>query len=148
MRAPPMSALDTLRGDLVNRIDQRAVAARFMVIPERQVLRHIPRRLGANRALDDAVKCICNASSAPLSKPGPMYSDALYSLQKALDHSEQSMSTETLGAATLLQMFEHSVDHAEFRWMVHANGVINMLRLRGVRIPMGERVILTACCLR
>jgi hypothetical protein len=92
-----------------------------MVIPEQQVLQHIPRRMGNNRALDDAVKCICSNGST---KPGPVYSEALVSLQKALNHSGEAVASETLGAAILLQMFEHSVDHAEFRWVVHANGVI------------------------
>lgn len=100
----------------------------FQVIPEHQILQHIPRRLGSNRALDDAVKCVCSDGSL---KPGQIYNNALNSLQKALSHSEQSISSETLGAATLLQMFEHSVDHAEYRWIVHANGVINMIKLRG-----------------
>jgi hypothetical protein len=104
------------------------VAARFMVIPEQQVLQHLPRRLGSNRALDDAVKCICSNGST---KPGPVYSEALASLQKALNHSDQATTSETLAAAILLQMFEHSVEHAEFRWLVHANGVISMIQQRG-----------------
>jgi hypothetical protein len=63
--------------------------------------------------------------------PRSLYSDALSSLQQALNDTEQSVSSETLGAAVLLQMFEHSVDHAESRWLIHANGVITMLQLRG-----------------
>jgi hypothetical protein len=105
-----------------------------MVIPETQLLQHIPRRLGINRALDNAVKCICSANSTSLhgsSKPGPIYSEALNSLQQALNDADKSLSSETLGAAILLQMFEHSVDHSEFRWVVHANGVINIIQLRG-----------------
>ena len=134
VRAPSLDAIESLRGDFVARLIQKTIAARFMVIPETQLLQHIPRRLGSNRALDNAVKCICSANSTSLdgsSKAGPIYSEALSSLQQALNDANQSLSSETLGAAILLQMFEHSVDHSEFRWVVHANGVINIILLRG-----------------
>lgn len=134
VRGPSPDALESLRGDFVARLIHKTVAARFMVIPETQLLQHIPRRLGRSRALDNAVKCICNANSHSAdsaSRAGPMYSEALNSLQQALNDTDHSLSSETLGAAILLQMFEHSIDHSEFRWVVHANGVINIIQLRG-----------------
>ena len=134
VRAPSLGAIESLRGDFVARIIHKAVAARLMVIPETSILQHIPRRLGSNRALDNAVRCICSTNSTRkdgASNAGPVYSQALSSLQQALSDADQSLTSETLGAAILLQMFEHSVDHSEYRWVVHANGVINIIQLRG-----------------
>ena len=121
----PISGADTLRNKLVFRITHRAVAARFVVLPEHQLLQHIPRRLGHNRALDDAVQCICTTPSRSTPETTPaipekQYGEALHSLQRALGNSNVASASETLGAAILLQMFEHSVDHSEFRWVVHA----------------------------
>ena len=64
---------------------------------------------------------------------GASYLRALRSLQGALDHDHSSVAAETLAAATLLQMYEHSVASAHGGWLVHAKGVIKMLKLRGPR---------------
>ena len=130
----PVSAADRLRVEFVFKVTQKAVAARFVVIPEHQLLKHIPRRVGHSQALDDAVKCICSTGNnhcSPDTMPAAVYSEALCSLQEALKDLDQSPTSETLAAAVLLQMFEHSVDHSELRWLIHANGVIKMLEMRG-----------------
>ena len=99
-----------------------------MVIPEHQLFQLLPCRLGQNNALDDAVKCICTTNTNGDSKP---YVKALHSLQDALNDANRSVTSETLAAATLLQMFEQYVDSADTAWLIHANGVIRMLELRG-----------------
>ena len=128
----PLSATDKLQTEFV--------AARFVVVSEQRLLQHIPKRIGHSTALDDAIKCVCSpypSIGSPLVDTngsmvaGRLYSRALRSLNRALSDTQESQSSETLAAAILLQMFEHSVDHAEFRWVVHANGVIKMLELRG-----------------
>lgn len=112
----------------MTRIIYKSVAARLVVVPAHQILQHLPRRLGSSRALDTAVKCVCSNGSAA---PGPIYSEALANLQEALNRSDRAVTSETLAAAMLLQMYEHSVDHAEYRWIIHARGVISMIQQRG-----------------
>lgn len=88
-------------------------------------MKHLPSRLGKNRALDDAVRLICNP------RPGDAlqaYGVALRSLQNNID---RGISPEALGAATLLHMHELSQDSSSSSWALHAKGVINMLKVRG-----------------
>lgn len=146
---------DLLRGQFITSFTHGRVAARFMVIPELYLFEQLPRRLGHNRALDNAVKLICasnvsqqgaGAVSAGSQAPTTEYVHALRSLQRALDDEHECVTSETLAAATLLQMYEHYVDSSSVGWTVHADGVIKMLELRGPdRIVNDvEKVILKA----
>ena len=129
-----VSVADRLRVEFVFKVTQKAVTARFVIMPEHQLLKHIPQRVGHSQALDNAVKCICSTGGShgsPETMPAAIYSEALCSLQEALKDPDKSPTSETLAAAVLLQMFEHSVDHSELRWLIHANGVIKMLEMRG-----------------
>lgn len=71
--------------------------------------RHVPLRVGQNRALDDAIACIVN--SWQTSRRGETqrrrdYAKALVSLQQCLDNKLECKSSETLGAALLLCEYE------------------------------------------
>ena len=134
------ASVDALRTEFVFKLANRRVAARFLVVPEQLLLEHIPQRIGHSRALDDAVICICSARppretsldtvNVPMTTGSP-YLTALKSLQSSLDDAKLAVSSETLAAATLLQMYEHSVDQPERAWVVHSDGVIKMLEFRG-----------------
>ena len=125
-----------------------------MVIPEQQLLQLIPVRLGQSQALDDAVRCICSTPTQydqyltegkVSSTPAP-YLAAINSLQRSLLDDEACTASETMAAATLLQMYEHSAHETGSGWIAHANGVIKMLELRGSSSISNEleRAILTA----
>jgi hypothetical protein len=129
----PVSAADSLRNEFIFKFNFNALVARMMVVSEKHILQQIPVRIGQSPALDDAVKCICGASqlAKDTCTSSPRYAKALQSLQQALQRTEGSVASETMAAALLLQMHEHSVSHTEFAWVAHANGVVKMLELRG-----------------
>ncbi|KAK5174099.1 uncharacterized protein LTR77_001179 [Saxophila tyrrhenica] len=131
----PLSAADLLRNRFVFKITFEGVAARLMVVPEQHILRHIPVRIGTNHALDDAVGCVCSDerrdSVCTTIARSQMYPKALRSLQRVLTQEGKAISAETMAAATLLQMHEHSMAPSSSGWVTHANGVIRMLELRG-----------------
>lgn len=121
-----MSPTDRLRSKLVSKSKTGQLSARFVVIPEFRIMEHLPRRLGEDRALDDAVKLIC---ASGLSQTIRAYGAALRSLQDSID---RGLSSEALGAATLLQMHDFFRQHSSAQtWAVHAKGAINMLKARG-----------------
>ena len=88
-------------------------------------MEHLPRRLGEDAALDAAVKLICTLDQAETIRA---YGMALRSLQSSI---ERGLSSETLGAATLLQMHDFFRNFFYPTWAVHAKGVIDMLKARG-----------------
>lgn len=88
-------------------------------------MEHLPHRLGQDRALDDAVRLIC--ASGPEATLDA-YGRTLRSLQASID---RSLSSEALGAATLLQMHDFFSRSNYQTWAVHATGVIGMLQARG-----------------
>lgn len=124
----PMSSTDRLRSELIFKSRSGQLSARFVVIPESRLMEHLPRHLGEGRALDDAVRLICSPSGHPQTVQA--YGLALRSLRDSIAHG--SISTEALGAATLLQMHELSQGPQDSAsWVVHAKGVVNMLTARG-----------------
>jgi len=132
-----------LRNQFIFKIAFQGVAARLVVIPDQHVLKHIPIRIGTSKALDDAVNCICSDNGVgerkladmPFTQCVPssslLYSKALMSLQRALSEEGERISAESMAAATLLQMHEHSMAPSCRGWIAHARGVIRMLELRG-----------------
>ena len=135
----PVSHADRLRTEFIFKLAHQQVAARLVVVSESHLFQHIPKRLGESCALDDAVRCICSFpplvdTVETLDLAGVQYVRALRSLQRSLDDNNSSTASETLAAATLLQMHEHFTHQAHVSqrgWIVHANGVIRMLQLRG-----------------
>ncbi|KAK3690784.1 hypothetical protein LTR37_018958, partial [Vermiconidia calcicola] len=133
----PNSGSDALRNVFVFNLKSEATAARFMIVPEHHILNHIAGRIGQSSALDDAVRCICSCPKQPTErKTTPLAQEKLYlkainSLQRSLNDPERCLASDTIAAATLLQMFEHSMSPFQQNWVAHANGVIKMLELRG-----------------
>jgi hypothetical protein len=72
----------------------------------------VPYRLGHNRALDDAVRCICIAYSSFLCDKSSVlqdrgeYCQALRSLRACLQDEKIALSSETLCAAMILRWYE------------------------------------------
>ncbi|KAK3713444.1 hypothetical protein LTR37_008402 [Vermiconidia calcicola] len=133
----PNSDSDAPRNVFVFKLKSEATAARFMIVPEHQILNQFVVRIGHSSALDDAVHCVCsrpNQSRETETKPFAQeqsYLKAINSLQRSLNDTERCLASETIAAATLLQMFEHSISPFQQNWVAHANGVIKMLELRG-----------------
>lgn len=119
------SPTDRLRSELVSKSRTGQLSARFVVIPELRIIEHIPCRLGEDPALDDAVRLICTARPADALQA---YGTALRSLNGSIN---QGLSSEAMAAATLLHMHELSRDASCSTWAVHAEGVMNMLKVRG-----------------
>lgn len=137
-----MSPTDRLRSDLILKSRSGQLSARFVVIPESRLMEHLPRHLGEGRALDDAVRLICSPSGHPQAVQA--YGLALRSLRDSIAHG--SISTEALGAATLLQMHELSQGpQNSTSWVVHAKGVVNMLKARG---PQAVKTAFDRCLLQ
>ncbi|KAK5696288.1 hypothetical protein LTR17_024339 [Elasticomyces elasticus] len=108
------------------------LAARLDMMPATHILKHVPRRIGRNRALDAAVTCIMQTPSlSDGTKASRLYSAALCSLRKSLDDPAQLHAPETLAAASLLQMYEQYSDHPSRQWVYHARGVVKMLQAKG-----------------
>ena len=75
----------------------------------------VPQRLGTSTALDDATTCLLDSYLNLLKSPATqrridpkLYSQALRSLQEALEDPEQCYSTTTLCATILLHRLEVS----------------------------------------
>lgn len=136
----PSSNTYRLRSELILKSMTGLLSARFIVIPETRIMEHLPCRLGEDRALDDAVKLICTSDP---SETIPAYGTALQSLQASIDCK---LSSETLGAATLLQMHDLFQNAGPvMSWAVHARGVIDMLKFRG---PEGLQTGFDRCLLQ
>lgn len=103
-RPMSMNAVESLRNELIFKINFNTVAARLMVMSTSQVLKQIPMRVGHSRALDDAVACICSSPTSSiessLASPNKLYANALVSLQQAVKDDNTATATETLAAAT------------------------------------------------
>ncbi|KAK3114868.1 hypothetical protein LTR53_006366 [Teratosphaeriaceae sp. CCFEE 6253] len=128
----PISPADILRFELLVRMEGGVLAARLEMMPATHILKHIPRRIGLNPALDDAVNCI---TQAPLghdsTRASVLYGVALRSLRRTLNDPRQCSAPETLAAASVLQMYEQHSNHPGQRWVHHARGVVKMLQAIG-----------------
>lgn len=132
--SPPIlliSEVDLLRNEYVYRLEHGQLCARTWMLPDghfsrQSALQFIPSRLGGSQALDDAVRCI--VQRGPSEK---YYLKAIRSLQTALDDPVHSLTTETLAAVVLLYTHEVCVSPSKRAWIVHANGLLRLLELRG-----------------
>ncbi|EMC99287.1 hypothetical protein BAUCODRAFT_397284 [Baudoinia panamericana UAMH 10762] len=130
------SNADLLRMEFIWKLEANLLAARLPMMPTTHVLKHVPQRIGQSRALDDAASCIVQQSpdtSAVNSLQGrALYVKALRSLRIALGDPVQLCMPETLTAAAILEMYEQYADQPSHNWIIHAQGVVKMLRYRGV----------------
>ncbi|KAK5740807.1 hypothetical protein LTR17_004397 [Elasticomyces elasticus] len=128
---------DFLRLAFLSKLESDDLAARLAMMPATHILKHIPQRIGLNRALDDAVSCIMQGPSTNLTAKNGfntssrLYVTALGSLRKALGDEKLVREPETLAAASLLQMYEQYADLQGRSWVLHARGVVKMLQAKG-----------------
>ena len=126
------------------------LAARMSMMPATHVLKHIPRRIGDNEALDDAARCVAKGSLCGRRKEQieaqKLYVTALSSLRTALGEHAGACTSQALAAASLLQMYEQHVRDDGKDWMYHARGVVKMLQARELQEATDamERAILEA----
>ena len=126
------------------------VAARMSMVPATHVLKHIPRRIGDSKALDDAARCVVKGSLCgrlqQQIEAQKLYVTAVTSLRTALDEYAGVCTPQTLAAASLLQMYEQHVRDDTHDWVYHARGVVQMLQARKLQHPKDEmeRAILEA----
>jgi hypothetical protein len=132
-----ISQADSLRAEFLSKLEGDVLAARLAMMPASHVLRHLPKRIGRNNALDDAVRCITYGPHAlpihqrSLESGALMYGQALRSLREAIEDPILRNLPETLAAASVLQMYEQYADFPSRTWIHHARGVIKMLKVRG-----------------
>ncbi|KAK3623119.1 hypothetical protein LTR56_021789 [Elasticomyces elasticus] len=123
---------DFLRLAFLGKMESDDLAARLAMMPATHILKHIPQRIGLNRALDDAVGCIMQGpSTRDICKSSRLYVTALGSLRRALSDEKLVRAPETLAAASLLQMYEQYADLQGQSWILHARGVVKMLQAKG-----------------
>ena len=107
----------------------------------------IPRRLGTNTALDDAVlatlsihteACVRTVRDDPQATALTAYYRALSTLRTTLDDHVQALSSETLSGIMLLVSGHARIDgpFASF-WSPHGKGMVQLLRLRQSREDFG-----------
>ncbi|KAH8664630.1 hypothetical protein BX600DRAFT_437164 [Xylariales sp. PMI_506] len=98
-------------------------------------MREIPPRLGASRALDDAVKCLCAGYVAAMSGDSLIheryYSQAIGSLRRSLLNEDEALSEETLCASICLSWYEVLQGELSSPYLVYTTGTAKMIELRG-----------------
>lgn len=142
----PLSNSERLCAQYVSLLNNRSVATQLGVLPFRPYLLFLPNRLGRNRALDDAVSCVCSATNAYLrtgeTNPNEAmvwYHRALRAIQEALLQPRLARASELLAAIMVLQWFE-----ARFRldggrnWVQHAQGAERLIEWRGAKDFTGD----------
>ncbi|KAI9817899.1 MAG: hypothetical protein M1827_001018 [Pycnora praestabilis] len=100
----------------------------------------VAERLGQNKALDDAVRCITVNHVGRLSKnevairrSRGAYLEALRSLQIGLYDPETGTSSETLCATWLLGLYEVFSSTDRDSWIKHAGGASRLMQIRGTQ---------------
>jgi hypothetical protein len=115
MRDIPLNPLEIEAHHLILCWDEGPAGMRFDLCAA--WFRHLPARLGRNRALDDATRLLSTVHKIMLSEADPAqwvcpasYIRALRSLRKTLSHPVHGCSVETLAAAMIMYHIEVSAE--------------------------------------
>ena len=136
-RTPPPCPTDHLRASLLTAFHGEQKGANLSMLPS--YITDLPNRLGYSSTLDSAVACLLDVHSAIFQEPegsdriNPRhYLKALQGLQSALQDPEESLSSNTLCAITILGWVEAlGAAESSLNYVNHCGGAARLIELRG-----------------